>query len=126
MNEESLPPGGQNQMNGEATGEASTFNLETDWEKLRQMTDEEIHVAVESDSDIDPTDANFWMNAKVVLPQRKEVVTIRLDADLVEWFRQEKGYQTKINAILRTYMLARTHHSQSGGKGSLAAVTNQT
>jgi uncharacterized protein (DUF4415 family) len=109
-------------MNGEVTGEALRLNLETDWEKLRQMTDKEIHAAVESDPDINPTDANFWMNAKIVLPQRKEVVTIRLDADLVEWFRQEKGYQTKINAILRAYMLARTPHSQSGGKGSLVAI----
>ena len=126
MNEESSPHGGQNHMNGEVTGEASMPNLETDWEKLRQMTDEEIHTAIESDPDIEPTDANFWMSAKVVLPQRKEVVTIRLDADIVEWFRQEKGYQTKINAILRAYMLARAHHSQSGSKGSLTVTTNPT
>ena len=82
MNEESLLHGGQNHMNGETTGEASMLKPETDWETLRQMTDEEIHAAVESDPNIDPTNANFWMNAKVVLPQRKEVVTIRLDFNL--------------------------------------------
>lgn len=118
MNEESLPRGGQNPMNDAATGEASTVKAETDWEKLRQMTDEEIHVAVEADPDIEPTDAKFWMNAKVVLPQRKEVVTIRLDADILEWFRQEKGYQTKINAILRAYMMAYAHPQQNEGAGS--------
>jgi len=39
---------------------------------------------------------------------RKETVTIRLDADLLEWFRSERGYQTRINAILRAYMKAHT------------------
>jgi uncharacterized protein (DUF4415 family) len=35
-------------------------------------------------------------------------VTIRLDADLLEWFRAERGYQTRINAILRAYVTAQT------------------
>lgn len=126
MNEESFPHGGQNHTNGEATGGASTLKTETDWEKLRQMTDEEIHAAVEADPDVAPTDANFWMNAKVVLPQRKEVVTMRLDADILEWFRQEKGYQTKINAILRAYMTAHAYRPQSEAAGSRTATTNRT
>jgi uncharacterized protein (DUF4415 family) len=33
----------------------------------------------------------------------KQTITIRLDADLLEW-RKQKGYQTRINAVLRTYM----------------------
>ena len=45
----------------------------------------------------------FWKTAKVVLPTPKEIVTMRLDADLLRWFRRERGYQTRINAILRTY-----------------------
>ena len=51
-----------------------------------------------------PTDEDFWEDAKVILPRRKEVVTIRLDADLLEWLRRQPGYQTRINAILRSYM----------------------
>jgi uncharacterized protein (DUF4415 family) len=42
------------------------------------------------------------------MPKPKETVTIRLDADLLAWFRRERGYQTRINAILRTYMAAHT------------------
>jgi uncharacterized protein (DUF4415 family) len=34
----------------------------------------------------------------------KAVVTMWLGADLLDWFRREQGYQTRINAILRTYM----------------------
>jgi uncharacterized protein (DUF4415 family) len=36
----------------------------------------------------------------------KEIVTMRLDAHLLRWFRQQRGYQTRINAILRAYMQA--------------------
>jgi uncharacterized protein (DUF4415 family) len=42
----------------------------------------------------------------VVLPTPKEAVTMRLDADLLRWFRRDRGYQTRINAILRAYMQA--------------------
>jgi uncharacterized protein (DUF4415 family) len=43
---------------------------------------------------------------RALMPRRKETVTMRLDADLLEWFRRERGYQTRINAILRAYMNA--------------------
>jgi len=76
----------------------------TDWDRLRGMSDAEVHDAVAADADARPTDEDFWKDAKVILPRRKEVVTMRLDADLLEWFRQQRGYQTRINAILRTYM----------------------
>ncbi len=70
------------------------------------MTDADVHAGVLGDPDIGPTDAAFWKRAQVVMPSRKEVVTMRLDADLLTWFRRERGYQTRINAILRAYMRA--------------------
>ena len=76
----------------------------TDWERLRRMTDEEIRAGILADPDDHPTDAEFWKNAKVVWPKAKETITIRLDADLLAWLRHQKGYQTRINAVLRTYM----------------------
>jgi uncharacterized protein (DUF4415 family) len=54
-----------------------------------------------------PTDEEFWKTARVVLPTPKEIVTMRLDADLLRWFRRERGYQTRINAILRAYICGR-------------------
>jgi uncharacterized protein (DUF4415 family) len=62
--------------------------------------------AIKADPDVQPTNAGFWKNARVVLPQAKQIITIRLDADLLEWLRKQKGYQTRINAVLRTYMQA--------------------
>jgi uncharacterized protein (DUF4415 family) len=38
--------------------------------------------------DVRPTDEAFWKDAKVVWPTPKSIVTMRLDADLLAWFRQ--------------------------------------
>ncbi len=69
-------------------------------EELAAMPDEEIDY-----SDIPKTDAAFWKNATVVMPEdRKTQVTIRLDPDVLRWFKdQGAGYQTRINAVLRSY-----------------------
>ena len=78
----------------------------TDWERLRRLTPAKIRRGILADPDAHPTDAAFWKNAKVVMPVPKTIVTMRLDADLLRWFRQQRGYQTRINAILRAYMKA--------------------
>jgi len=94
-------------MNEQRTGKASVKKSaagQTDWQHLRSLTDREIRKAIKTDPDARPTDASFWKQAKVVLPQAKQTVTIRLDADLLQWLRRQKGYQTRINAVLRTYM----------------------
>ncbi len=81
----------------------------TNWKRLRARTDAQIRAAVRKDPEAKPTDEAFWATAKVVLPLRKQTVTIRLDADLLDWFRANRGYQTRINAILRSYMNAQIH-----------------
>ena len=71
------------------------------------------------DEDIDLSDSpeiTPEMFAKAVVrrglkptPQKRQV-TLRLDSDVLEWFKAHgRGYQTKINALLRAYMEA--HHS---------------
>jgi len=97
-------------MNDDTSGTTSRTDPKTDWRGLRSMTDEQVHAAIIEDPDAKPTDEVFWEEARVVMPRRKETVTIRLDADLLEWFRRERGYQTRINAILRAYMNAQTGH----------------
>ncbi len=81
------------------------------------MSNAGIRAGIEADPEAQATDENFWKDAKVVWPQPKQVVTMRLDADLLAWFRQQRGYQTRINAILRSYMQA---HRADGGHGSPA------
>ena len=96
-------------MKERPTGKASAKSGATNWERLRALSDKDIRSALESDPEVRPTDVDFWKQAKVVLPQPKKTVTIRLDADLLGWLRRQKGYQTRINAVLRTYMEAQKH-----------------
>ena len=91
-------------MKDATTGKKLKASKGTDWERLRAKSYAEVHAAIKADPDVHPTDEDFWKDAKVVLPCRKKVVTIRLDADLLDWLRQRPGYQTRINAILRSYM----------------------
>jgi uncharacterized protein (DUF4415 family) len=78
----------------------------SDWSRVRALSDREVRRAIEADPEVRPTDADFWKGARVVMSTSKETITIRLDADLLEWFRKHKGYQTRINAVLRAYMQA--------------------
>jgi uncharacterized protein (DUF4415 family) len=78
----------------------------TDWKRVRALSDAQVRQAIEADPEARPTAADFWKKARVVMPSAKETITIRLDADLLKWLRKQKGYQTRINAVLRTYMLA--------------------
>jgi len=73
----------------------------TDWDRLAKNDDEGIDT-----SDIPELDDDFFRRAEVHLPGKK-AVTIRLDADVLEWFKgQGAGYQTRINQLLRQYMQA--------------------
>lgn len=94
-------------MRDAGTGKKSkTKRSSTDWAKLRRMSSSRIRRGIASDPDVHATDESFWKDAKVVLPEPKVMVTMRLDHDLLTWFRQKRGYQTQINAILRAYMKA--------------------
>ena len=58
-------------------------------------------------SDIPPLDKDFWDNAKPMFSKGKKAISIRLDEDIIEFFKEEgKGYQSKINNVLRTYIEA--------------------
>ncbi|MBI1320952.1 MAG: hypothetical protein GC168_18655 [Candidatus Hydrogenedens sp.] len=83
----------------------------TDWARVDALTDEEIAAAVASDPDAAPLlDEAWFKTAQVVEPPTKELISIRLDKDVLDYFRTtSERYQTRINAILRHYM----QHEQS-------------
>jgi uncharacterized protein (DUF4415 family) len=80
----------------------------TNWKHLDALSDGAIRKAVASDPDAAPiAGADWFRRAKIVLPEPKKAVSIRLDRDVTEWFqRQGRGYQTRINAVLRAYVRA--------------------
>jgi uncharacterized protein (DUF4415 family) len=54
--------------------------------------------------------AAFWKSARVVMPNGKTSVHLRLDSDVVEWFKAHgKGHLTRMNAVLRAYVEAQRH-----------------
>jgi uncharacterized protein (DUF4415 family) len=56
-------------------------------------------------SDIPPLDKSFFAKAREAWPPAKQQLTIRLDADVLNWLKtQGRGYQTRINRILRAAM----------------------
>lgn len=57
-----------------------------------------------SDAD-DAMEPVLWATTELPLPKRKEHTNLRIDADVMDFFRQQgKGFQTKINAVLRSYV----------------------
>jgi uncharacterized protein (DUF4415 family) len=87
------------------TTSGSRSRGKTDFKRLRQMRDEDIDY-----SDIPKLDKSFWKTAKLTMPEPKDRLTIRIDHDVVEWLKKKgSGYQTRINAILRSYMKAQSN-----------------
>ncbi len=72
--------------------------IKTDWKAAAKK-----QLADRRDAD-DAMEEIDWVTTELPKPRSKAHMTLRLDADMLGWFRaQGKGYQTKINAILRRY-----------------------
>lgn len=76
-------------------------SIKSDLAKIDRMTDDDIDY-----SGIPELDDNFFKNVKIVdWPPPKAQLTIRLDADVLAWLKSSgRGYQTRINRILRVAM----------------------
>jgi len=75
---------------------------QTNWGKIDALRDKDIDF-----SDIPEQGKAFFKRALMRLPEAKTAVTIRLDRQVLNWFKTKgPGYQTRINALLRAYMEA--------------------
>lgn len=84
---------------------------QTDWTRVDAIGEAELAAAIAADPEDPANDPEFWQHAELVYPAAKERVTVRLDRDVLAWFRsQGRGYQTRINAVLRAYMTAGHKH----------------
>lgn len=87
---------------------AKRKSITSDLKKLDKITDKEIDY-----SDIPELDESFFKRETVKIPKKKDSITLRIDHDVLEFFKhQGKGYQTLINAILRTYAHSKQKHSE--------------
>ena len=77
----------------------SKKSIKSDLKRIDAQSDQDIDY-----SDIPELDEDFFKTARVVVPPGKKQLTLRLDADVLEWMKaQGRGYQSRINAILRAY-----------------------
>lgn len=105
-------------MSGKNTERYSAEELEamrkrgegkTDWKRIAEMKDEDIDV-----SDIPELDETFWENAELVEPETKERISIRIDQDVLNYFRERgPGYQTRMNAVLKSFVKAQRKREQA-------------
>jgi uncharacterized protein (DUF4415 family) len=80
-------------------------NAGTDFARLDAMTEEEIERLVPPEYANLPDD--FWDDAVLVYPPGKEPISLRVDEDVLAWFRKNgPGYQSRMNAVLRKFMTA--------------------
>lgn len=87
---------------------STTQKSETDWKRIDAMTDADIDF-----SDIPEVTPEMFARAVhrrnfVVIPRKKQL-TLRIDSDVVDWYKKQgRGYQTRINSLLRAYMKEHT------------------
>ena len=77
----------------------------TDWARVDALTDDDITKAIANDPDWAEFEDIDWTDAVLVIPARKKAISIRVDEDVLDFFKKEgDGYQRRINAVLRSYM----------------------
>lgn len=76
----------------------------TDWDRLSNMKDMDINL-----DDIPELTKDFFSKAIIRLPKPKKTISLRIDSDVLEWYKQQgTRYQTRMNAVLRIFMRANT------------------
>ena len=84
----------------------SKKSIKSDLARVDRTKDAEIDY-----SDIPPLDKSFFTKATAAWPPAKQQLTIRLDADVLKWLKANgRGYQTRINRILRAAMESQPPH----------------
>jgi uncharacterized protein (DUF4415 family) len=74
---------------------------------FRRMSEEEVERRAAADPDAGAVPRGFWDNAQAVYGEPKQQITLRLDADVIRWFRRTgKGYQSRMGAVLRSFVEA--------------------
>lgn len=77
----------------------------TDLARVRAKTEEELDRDIASDPDWKDVPRDWYKEAEAVMPTAKKLLSLRLDADIVDWFKNRgPGYQTRMNAVLRAFI----------------------
>ena len=88
----------------------------TDWERVRSLTDKQIEDDLRSNPDVAPIlDDQWFRTAKLIMPERKVPISMRIDREVLEWFKaQGARYQSRMNAVLKAYVNAHSGRVTGG------------
>ena len=79
----------------------------TDWERVRNLTDEEIEKAIDADPDAIRLEDCDMSTLRVVEPPKRTQISIKVEPEVLAWYKRNfTPYQTRMNAVLRAYMEA--------------------
>lgn len=77
----------------------------TDWAAFDALTEEQIEEAIKNDPDWQEFKDLDWSEAVLVIPPKKKAISIRVDEDVLDYFKHEgAGYQRRMNAVLRSFV----------------------
>ncbi len=85
----------------------------TDWRRANSVTAKKLEASIRADAD-DVHEEPDWTQAVTGIPAPKDHINIRIDHDILEWFKSRgKGYQTLMNNVLRAFVKNRQHRERT-------------
>ncbi len=100
--------------NGNNTRTYTTADLETrrargesrtDLARVRAKSEAELERDIAADPDFRDVPNDWHAAAEALMPTPKKLLSLRLDAEVIDWFKQQgPGYQTRMNAVLRAFV----------------------
>ena len=88
----------------------------TNWDKVDAVTGTQLETSIRADVD-DVRGEPDWAQAIVGIPAPKDHINIRIDHDVLQWFRSNgKGYQTLMNNVLRAFVQTRQQRQNTKSK----------
>lgn len=83
-------------------------SISSDLKRVDKIKEQDINY-----NDIPALDDSFFMKEMIVLPHKKDSITLRIDHEVLQYFKEQgRGYQTLINAILKTYVQSRQKYKK--------------
>ena len=85
---------------------------QTDWSRVRALSDADIDRAIASDPEEAALEGTWSEEAELIIPEAKVLLSLRIDKDVLDYFKSTgKGYQTRMNAVLRSYARQKSRQS---------------
>ncbi len=86
----------------------------TESARVRAKSEVELERDIQADPDFRDVPCDWHAAAKALMPVPKKLLSLRLDAGIVDWFKEQgPGYQTRINSVLRAFV----EGNQKEGRG---------